>query len=119
MDRVDIASFIFTSFVVAWLADISGMQMVACQLVWISTLWAGKKLIDHWINRRTAMASKFKVTYQLTSLDASRFFDTRAEAEAFASDMGEWRRAVVQEVPTDSFIKLSDCAVSPLDGNPS
>jgi hypothetical protein len=57
------------------------------------------------------MSSKFKVTYRLTTLDASRFFDTRPEAEAFAKDMAEWRQAEVREVPRDGFVRLSDCTV--------
>jgi hypothetical protein len=54
MDRLDIISFLATSYLISWLTDISGTELVAMQLIWFGALWIGKRLIDRWIDRKYA-----------------------------------------------------------------
>jgi hypothetical protein len=46
MDKIDIISFLGTSAAVSWLTGISGYELVGLQVVWLGTLWVGKRIID-------------------------------------------------------------------------
>lgn len=48
MDRIDVISFVITSFWIAYLTDMSGVELVAAQALWFGALWVGKWLIDRW-----------------------------------------------------------------------
>ena len=57
------------------------------------------------------MTTKYQVTYPLISQDAKRTFETRAEAEAFASERRQptpygtihsWQRVKIEEIQTEN-----------------
>jgi hypothetical protein len=53
VDRIDLASFVFTSAVISYLTDISGLQLVCAQAVWLGVLYIGKRVVDIRIERRS------------------------------------------------------------------
>ena len=65
--------------------------------------------------------TKYKVTYPLITMDASRLFDTRDAADAFANErrnfcsqyqsIHAWRRVKVEAVECEP-VKLSDIEIA-------
>lgn len=54
MDKIDLITFFGASCMISWLTDISGVELVGAQVLLVGALWAGKKLIDRWIDRKYA-----------------------------------------------------------------
>lgn len=54
LDKLDVISFLCTSFIIAWLTGISGTDLVGMQVIWFGVLWIGKRLVDRWIDRKLA-----------------------------------------------------------------
>ena len=51
MDKVDIISFLAASLFIGWLGDLTAVELVVGQALWIGALSIGKKLIDRWVEK--------------------------------------------------------------------
>jgi hypothetical protein len=49
MDKIDIAVFLGSSLFMSWIGDLSGVEMVVSQALWLGAFWIGKKLLDRWV----------------------------------------------------------------------